>query len=136
MLIRSTVLIKDDELLQNFNKIWDKSSNSIEILIVVIVSDSGPVYNEKYIQTNIKPYKGKINTNFHDNGLSKEDSHCICLSVISVDSIFKMGKRIFFSSVFRRIKYIIQEKKINKYINNGLEISSDDSEEDFNEEDY
>ena len=32
--------------------------------------------NEKYFKTKIKPCDGKINTNFHNNGASKEGSHC------------------------------------------------------------
>ena len=49
-------LIKDDELLEKYNKIWTKVSNSIK--------HSEPVYNEKYLKTKLKSYKGKINTNF------------------------------------------------------------------------
>ena len=45
--------------------------------VIVLKKDSEPVYNEKYVKTKIKSYNGKINTNFRDNGLSKEDSHCI-----------------------------------------------------------
>ena len=37
-----------------------------------------PVYDKKYLKTKIKSYEGKINTNFHDDGISKESSHCIC----------------------------------------------------------
>ena len=37
-----------------------------------------PVYDKKCLKTKIKSYEGKINTNFHDDGISKESSHCIC----------------------------------------------------------
>ena len=36
--------------------------------------DSTPVYNEKYLRTKINSYNGKINTNFHNNKISKEGS--------------------------------------------------------------
>ena len=42
-------LIKDDELLEKYNKIWKKVSNSIKKGF-----DSEPVYNEKYLKTKIK----------------------------------------------------------------------------------
>ena len=56
--------------------------------------DSGPVYNEKHLKTKIKSYDGKINTNFHDSDVTKECFHCICLSVIFIDCVLKMGEII------------------------------------------
>ena len=53
--------------------------------------DSKPVYNEKYLQTKAKFYEGRINTNFHDNGLHK-GSYCIYSSLILTDFLFEMGK--------------------------------------------
>ena len=41
-------LIKDDELLETFNEIWEKVCNSIKKGF-----DSEPVYNEKYLKTKI-----------------------------------------------------------------------------------
>ena len=40
-------LIKDDELLKNYNRIWDKVSYSMEKGF-----DSEPAYNEKYHKEN------------------------------------------------------------------------------------
>ena len=54
-------LIKDYELLRKCNKIWDKVSE--------------PVYNELYLNTEIKSYEGEINTNFYENGVPKEGSN-------------------------------------------------------------
>ena len=41
-----SIFIKNDELLEKYNEIWDKVSNSIEKRF-----DSEPVCNEKYIKT-------------------------------------------------------------------------------------
>ena len=43
----------------------------------------------------IKTYDGKINTNFHENKIPKEGSHCICLSLISIDFVLRIGKNYF-----------------------------------------
>ena len=51
-----------------------------------------PVYNDKYLKAEIKSYNGKINTNFHDNKITKEGSNFICLSVILINSVFRTGK--------------------------------------------
>ena len=72
----------------------EKASNNIKKEF-----DSEPVYNEKYLKTKIKSYKGKINTSFHNNKIPKESSHCICLSVILIGSVFKTGK-IYYPQVF------------------------------------
>ena len=52
---------------------------------------SEPVYDQKYLKTKVKSYEGKINTNFYDNGILKEGSYCINLSVILIDPAFRIG---------------------------------------------
>ena len=54
-------LIKDDELLQKYNEIWEKVKNGFKKEY-----DSEPVYNKKYLKAKIKSYNGKINTNFYN----------------------------------------------------------------------
>ena len=50
-----TFLIKKkDRLLRKYNKIWDKVSNNVKKGF-----DIQPVYNEIYLKTKIKSYKGK-----------------------------------------------------------------------------
>ena len=44
-------LIKDDELLEKYNKIWKKVKNTIDKEF-----DSDPVYNEKYLKAEIISY--------------------------------------------------------------------------------
>ena len=70
-------LIKDDELLKKKKKIGKRFSD--------------PVYNEKYLKAEIKFYNGKINTNFHNNKIPKKGLQCICLSVVLIDSVFRVG---------------------------------------------
>ena len=65
-------MIKDHELIEKYNKIWDKVSNDIKKGF-----DSEPVYKEKYLKTKGKSNEEKISTNFRDNGIPKECSLCI-----------------------------------------------------------
>ena len=37
--------------------------------------NSEPVHKEKYLKTKIIYYEGKIRTNFHNDGIPKENSH-------------------------------------------------------------
>ena len=59
-------LIKDDELLEQYNEIWEKLKNSPKKEL-----GSNPIYNEKYLKAKIKSYNGKINANFHNNKIPK-----------------------------------------------------------------
>ena len=59
-------LIKDDELLEQSNEIWEKLKNSLKKEL-----GSNPIYNEKYLKAKIKSYNGKINANFHNNKIPK-----------------------------------------------------------------
>ena len=77
-------LVKDYELLEKYNEIWEKIKNSIKKEF-----DSEPVYNEKYLKAKKTSYNGKINTIFHNNIIPKEGSQFICLPVILTDSVFR-----------------------------------------------
>ena len=48
--------------------------------------------------------------------------------VILTDSVLKIGKNYYSQVFLEECKYIIKDKKINKYISNNLEISFDDSD--------
>ena len=114
-------LIKNDELL----KIWDKVSNSIKGF------DSEPAYNVKYLKTIMKSYESKMNTNFHDDGMSKGCFHCVYFSKILTDCVFKVVKNYYSQACLVEYKYIIEETQIKKSINDDLEISSDGSHEEI-----
>ena len=47
-------MIKDKELLEKYNEIWEKVSSSIKKEF-----ESNPLYNEKYLKTKIKVYNKK-----------------------------------------------------------------------------
>ena len=68
--------IKDDDLLEKYNEIWEEVKN-----IIKKEFHREPVYNEKYLKLKIKSYNGKISTNFHNNKIPKEGSQFICSSV-------------------------------------------------------
>ena len=117
-------LIKDDELLEIYNEIWEKVTNSFKKEFV-----SEPVYNEKYIKAKIKCYNEKISTNSHNNKIPGEGSQFICLSVILIDFAFSTVKNSYPQVFLEECKYVVKEKKIPKYITDDKEISSDSDRE-------
>ena len=110
-------LIEDDELLEKYNKIWEKVSDNINKEF-----DSEPVYNEKYLKTKIKSYKGKININFYNKKIPKECSHCNCLSVILINSISETGKN-YYPQVFLEECNMLSKKKMPEYITDDIKVS-------------
>ena len=98
-------LIKGDELLKKYNEIWEKVNNSFKKEF-----DGEPVCNEKYLKAKIKSYNGKINTNFHNNKIQKEGSHCVCLSVTLINSVFRRGKNNYPRVFSEEYKYVVKEK--------------------------
>ena len=65
------IVITDNKLLKQYNKIWERASNLLSIKF-----DSEPDYgdNDKYIKTKIKLCGDKINTNFQDKKIPKENA--------------------------------------------------------------
>ena len=103
-------MIKEDELLQKYNKIWDKISSNIQKGF-----DSETLCNKKYLKSKRRSYEGKISTSFHDDRIPKESFYCICLSVILINFVFKIGKNYYLLVFLQECKYIVKEKKITRY---------------------
>ena len=82
-------LIQDDELLERYDEIWENVENNIKKEF-----DSEPVYNKNDLKGKIKSYNGKINTDFHNNEIPKEESNFF-LSVFLIDSVFRAGKNYY-----------------------------------------
>ena len=81
------------------------------INIIKIEFDSEPVYNKKYLKTKKKSYEVKINTNFHNDKVPKEDSSCVCLSVILIDSVFKIYENYYPQIFLEEFKYVVKKKR-------------------------
>ena len=43
--------------------------------------------------------------------MSKEGSHCVCLSLTLIGSIFKIGKKYYSQVFLEECKYTIKDKK-------------------------
>ena len=82
----------------------DKNSHSIKEGF-----DSEPVYNEKNLKIKMKSYKGKTNKKFLIQG-----PHCICLSVLLIDFVFKISKNYYQQVFLEKCKYIVKGKKISR----------------------
>ena len=91
-------LIKDEEVLDKYEQIWDVIKNKLGIKF-----HSEPVYDETYIKAKVREFDGKIKTNFLGNDVSKENMHYTCIACITVDSVRELIKKTS-ARLFRRVK--------------------------------
>ena len=117
-------LANDKEFLKDYTKVWEKIRG-----LIGKTFDSESVYGDKYIKTNIKLYNNDIRTNFHGEGNSrkvpKENCSYKCLSLISLDSVIKMGKKYYLQTLLEECKYRLTKKKIEDLITDDFDSSSE-----------
>ena len=63
-------VIKDDDVLDKYNKIWNKIKETLSIKL-----HSMSVYDEKYIKAKVRLFNGVIKTNFLGDKISKGNEH-------------------------------------------------------------
>ena len=90
----------DSKLFKKYCKIWKTIKGLLGIEI-----DSEPVYGDidSYIKTKVIMYDNKVNTNFQRKETPKGDSSYKCLSLIMLDSVVKVGKKVLSKSIFSRM---------------------------------
>ena len=75
-------VIKDDDVLDKYNEIWDKIKETLSIKF-----HSMPVYDEQYIKAKVRQFDGVIKTNFLGDEIPKESAHYTCVVSITIGSI-------------------------------------------------
>ena len=92
-------MIKDDEVQDKYNKIWDEIKNKLNINF-----HSEPVCKSKYfLKTKVREFDGVIKTNFLGNGMPNENMHYTCIACITIDSVMNFDKKKSSTSLFRRV---------------------------------
>ena len=88
-------LIKDNEVWDKYDKIWDVIKDKLGIKF-----HSEPVYEYRYLK---RKFDGVIKTNFLNNGMPKENMHYSCIACITIDSVLTIDKKKSSTSLFRRV---------------------------------
>ena len=86
------------------------------------------------LKLKIKIYNNKIDTNFHDNKIPKDNECCACLSVISLNSIINVDEKYYRQILLEVCKYVVKTKKIMNEINGELNLG-DSGNGEFDESD-
>ena len=113
-------VIKDDDVLDKYNEIWDKIKETLSIKF-----HSMPVYDEKYIKAKVREFNGVIKTNFLGDEVPKENEHYTCIACITIDSVMRMEKKNYLQVYLEECKYKIKKTKMNNFIKVELESESE-----------
>ena len=113
-------LIKNDEVLDKYNKIWDVIKNKLGIKF-----HSKPVYDETYIKAKVRVFDGKIKTNFLGNEVPKENMHYTCITCITNDSAMRIDKKNYPQVYLEECKYRVKKIQMSRLINTKLKSGSD-----------
>ena len=81
-------LIKDDEVWDKYDEVWDVIKNKL-----VIKFHSEPVYEYGYLKAKIREFDGVIKTNFLGDDVPKENMHYTCIACITIDSLMRIDKK-------------------------------------------
>ena len=129
-----SLMIKDKQLLENYNKIWKKTERlmSIDLESKTTYGDD----DDKYIKTKIKTYEDSITTNFYNKigykKVPKEKVPHECLSLIIIDSVLYAYEKYYPQTFLEECKYAKTNVKTNNYIDKELKLESDsDSDSDI-----
>ena len=119
-------VIKDDDVLDKYNEIWDKIKGKLNIKF-----HSMPVYDGKYLKAKVREFNGLIKTNSFDDKIPKENMHYTCIACITIDSVMRMEKKNYPQVYLEECKYRMKKTKMTKFIEaelesgSGLELESD-----------
>ena len=91
-------LIKDDEVWDKYDKIWDVIKDKLGIKF-----HSEPVYEYRYLKAKVREFDGVMKTNFLFNNVPKENMHYTCIACITTDSVMNIDKKKSSASLFRRV---------------------------------
>ena len=117
-------MIKDDNVLDRHNKIWDKIKKKVNIKF-----HSMPVYDETYIKAKVREFDGKIQANFLGDEVPKENMHYTCIACITIDSVMKMDKKNCPQLYLEDWKYRVKKSQMSRFINAELESDSESDSE-------
>ena len=70
-------MIKDDNILDKYNEIWNKIKEKLNIK-----SHSKPVYDQKYLKAKLREFDGVIRTNFLADEIPKKKI-CTLLALLA-----------------------------------------------------
>ena len=104
-----SLLIKDDEVWDKYNSIYDVIKDKLGIKF-----HSEPVYEYKYLKVKVRAFDSVIKTNFLNNGMPKENMYYSFIACITIDSVVNFNEKNHAQVYLEECKY---RMKKHKYLN-------------------
>ena len=121
---KRSFMVKDDNVLDKYNNIWDKIKEKLNIKFHSI-----PVYDKTYIKTKVREFDPVIKTNFLGDGVPKENMHYTCITCLTIDSVMRMEKKNYSQFYLEERKYKVEKNTMSRFINTKLNSESDSESE-------
>ena len=91
----------DEKIYKKYNEIWEVVKNLLKIDFTI-----NPVRDDIYLVAKLKIFNKINGTTFNNNNyIPIERNHYICIPVIDIDSIPKIGKRAYPQAYLEQCKY-------------------------------
>ena len=104
MVVKTSFLIKDNEVWNKYDKIWEVIKDILGINFY-----SEPVYEYKYLKAKVREFDGVIKTNFLGNDMPKENIHYTCIACITIDSVLTTDKKNHPQVYLEECKYKVKK---------------------------
>ena len=113
-------LIKDDEVWDKYDKIWDAIKDKLGIKF-----HSEPVYEYRHLKVKVREFDSVIKTNFFGDDMPKENMHYNCIACITIDSVMRIHKKNHAQVYLEDCKYRVKKMQMPKFINTELKSDSE-----------
>ena len=123
--INLSFFIKDDEVWDKFDKIWDVIKDKLSINF-----HSEPVYEYKYLKAKVRESDGAIKTNCLGNEMPKESMYYTCIACITIGSVLRINITNHPQVYLEECKYRIKKTEMPKFINTELKSDLESSDSD------
>ena len=113
----------DEKVYEKYNGIWNVMKRLLKLKFTV-----GPIRNDKYISAKLKIFREKSLTTFSNNTVPSEKSQYICIPAIDIDSVLKIGKKVYPQAYLEQCKYKLKKRRVVSFIDSEI---IDDSDSDI-----
>ena len=114
----------DEKICEKYNKIWEVIRELLKVDFNV-----GPARDDIYLVAELKIFNKLNRTTFNNNNaIPIERNHYICIPAIDIDSVIKIGKRVYPQAYSEQCNYKLKKIKGLNFIDD--EIIDDDDDDD------
>ena len=79
--------IEDESGYLKYTEIWNKIKGLLSVKFY-----SQPIYDDKYIKTEVETFNNMTDTLFSGDKIPKERNHYVCIAAICIDSVLRVDK--------------------------------------------